>query len=429
MTEDAAAVVIPAELLNSVIMRQEHYKEILTILSNIPVFNGLDDSELEEIVPLLEPQVYPPDVQIIEEGSTGDSMFIIKKGTVNVSKSENSNEKVNLGNIYSGSYFGELSLIDNLPRSATVRTVDETEIFCLNKSNFDNLLSTNKKIANVFYKNCLNETFSRFRNIVSNFTFSQHILREKTAQLTEIDKDLSSAKEVQNFFLSTDGRSSEKVFKRIKYTNYYNPCIAIGGDFFNITRLDSGKISIIIADLEGHGITAALGTGVLKSAFSIFLEKLGEKPMELLEFLNRHFYQVINQLYATCYYAVVDEENKKITLAKAGHHHPVFWKKRLDDFQEIECGGIGLGIIPDGKFHQIELTYEEGDKMLFYTDGIIEQMNKKNEMYSKMRLNFMFRELIQNGEKDILEKLVKDMENFSDGMQPEDDVTLLLFEF
>jgi serine phosphatase RsbU (regulator of sigma subunit) len=410
-------------------MPNENDKDILAILSGIPVFNGLDDNELREIVPLLEPQVYPPDVQIIEEGSSGDSMFIIKKGTVNVSKSENSNEKVNLGNIYSGSYFGELSLIDNLPRSASIKSVDETEIFCLSKSNFDKLLSANFKIANVFYKNCLNETFSRFRNIISNFTFSQHILREKTEKLSEIDKDLSSAKEVQDFFLNTGDRGADNIFKGIKFTNYYKPCIAIGGDFFNITKLDSDKISIIIADLEGHGITAALGTGVLKSAFSIVLEKLGEKPVELLEFLNRHFYQVINQLYATCYYAVFDEENKKITLAKAGHHHPVFWKKRLNDFQEVECGGVGLGIVPEGRFHQVEFTYEEGDKMLFYTDGIIEQMNKKNEMYSKMRLNFMFRELIQSGEKDILGKLVKDMENFSDGTQPEDDVTLLLFEF
>jgi serine phosphatase RsbU (regulator of sigma subunit) len=410
-------------------MSQENDKDIIAILNNISVFNGLTDSELREIVPLLEPQVYPPKVQIIEEGSPGDSMFILKKGTVTVSKSENSNEKVNLGNIYSGSYFGELSLIDSLPRSATVRTVDETEIFRLNKSDFDNLLNANKNIANVFYKNCLNETFSRFRNIVSNFTFSQHILREKTAQLTEIDKDLSSAKEIQDLFLNTGGRGSDKIFQNIKYTNYYKPCIAIGGDFFNITKLDSGKISIIIADLEGHGITAALGTGVLKSAFSIVLGKLAEKPTELLGFLNRHFYQVINQLYATCYYAVFDEENKKITLAKAGHHHPVFWKKRLDDFQEIECGGVGLGIVPEGAFHQVEFTYEEGDKMLFYTDGIIEQINKNNEMYSKMRLNFMFRELIQSGEKDILGKLIKDMEKFSDGMQPDDDVTLLLFEF
>ncbi len=410
-------------------MSPENHNDILAILYGIPVFSGLNESELREIVPLLEHQVYPPDTQIIDEGSTGDCMFIIKKGTVSVTKSENSNEKVKLGNIYSGSYFGELSLIDNLPRSASVRTVDETEIFCLNKSNFDNLLNMNRRIANVFYKNCLNETFSRFRNIVSNFTFSQHILREKTAQLSEIDKDLSSAKEVQNFFLNTGLQSSKNIFKNIKCTNFYKPCIAIGGDFFNITRLSSGKISIIIADLEGHGITAALGTGVLKSAYSIMLEKLGENPVELLEFLNRHFCQVIHQLYATCYYAVVDEENKKIILAKAGHHHPVIWKKRLNDFLEIDCGGVGLGIVPDGKFHQVEVTYEEGDKMLFYTDGIIEQNNTNNEMYSKMRLKFMFRELITGGEKDILGKLMKDMENFSDGVQCEDDVTLLLFEF
>ncbi len=410
-------------------MSEARDNELVKILGRIQIFQGMEDHELALIVPLLEPVTYPPGTLIIEEGSRGDSMFIIKSGTVNVSKSEEKEDKVNLGNLYSGSYFGELSLIDNLPRSADVKSLEETEIYRLNKTDFDKLLSNNMRIANIFYRNCLNETFYRFRNVISSLTFSQHILNEKSAKLTEIDKDLTSAKEIQDFFINTKRLNSNKIFSGgIKHSYIYHPCLAIGGDFLNIVKLDENAAAVIIADFTGHGIAAALGTGVLKSVFSLAVKQLGKEPVRLLNFFNKHFIKIINQLYATCYYAVVDPNNMKITFAKAGHHHPLFWKKSLNDFINIQSTGVGLGMVPDAEFNEARYDIEKGDKILFFTDGIIEQVNKNNRMYSIKRLEYIFRELINRGEENILDNVLKDINEFTHGMAYDDDITLFLLE-
>ncbi len=403
--------------------------ELIKILSQISIFNGLSDEELKNIIPLLKTLTSPPETLIIKEGTEGDSMYIIKKGSVCVAKTENNRDYITLGNLYSGSYFGELSLIDNLPRSADVKTIEETEIFILDKKNFDELLKKNINIGYIFYRNCLNETFSRFRSLVSNFTFSQHILKEKSDILSEINEDLSSAQKIQKFFISQNLKDDDIFGGAAKFSYMYRPCIAIGGDFFSIEKLDNGFIGMIIADFEGHGITAALGTGVLKSVFSLAVKKLGMKPIRLMSFLNKHFIHVIKQLYATSYYALFDTENNKITMTKAGHYHPLVWKKKYNDFLEVDCGGIGLGIVPDGKYQQMQFDIEAGDKILFFTDGIIEQFNENNQMYSMKRLKFIFQDMIRKNEVAILNKMYEDLKAFSKVTSFDDDITLLLFEF
>ena len=411
-------------------MVNEKELDLLNIFVNIPIFRGLSNDDLKKIIPLLREKTYEAGTLIIQEGARGNSMYIIKKGTVKICKIGETGAEVDLGNLYSGAFFGELSLIDNLPRSANVTALEDAETFQLKKVDFDRLLAENVNIANLFYQNCLLEIFSRFRHVTSNFTFSQNFLKEKSEQLDEINKDLSSAQKVQSFFINSDFMDGDADSGLpLKHSYIYNPCIAIGGDFLNIVKLRKNLIGMIIADFEGHGITASLGTGVLKSAYSIAMEKLGDKPVKLMKFLNDHFIEVIHSLYATCYYALINTEKKSITLAKAGHHHPFFWKKRLQGFVKIECVGTGLGLLREAKFGKVTFSYEPGDKILFFTDGIIEQIDGRKDMYSKKRLQRLFRDLILSEEPHILNRIFQDLKEFAGDVPFEDDITLSLFEF
>jgi len=403
---------------------------MINLLANIPVFQGLRNDYLNKIKPLLKPRTFPPETLIIKQGTTGDSVFIIKNGSVKISRINEQGEEIFLQNLYNGSYFGDFSLIDKMPRSANVTTIEKSEILQLDKIDLDTLLSENIHIANIFFRNCLNETFSRFRNIISNFSFSQHSLKEKSAILEDINRDLSLARQLQEYFINTDDLENEQnLFEGIRHSYIYQPSHTIGGDFLNVVKLNKNLLSVIIADVEGHGITAALATGVLKSSFSIKLKELGRKPAKLMTFLNQQFCQVISQLFATCYHAIINTRNKSITMSRAGHHHPLFWKEKKKDFIQIECAGAGLGIITEAKFEEVKFKIEEGDKILFYTDGIIEQINDNKEMYSLIRLQKTVSHLIQNGETEILKVLFQDLKIFADNLPLEDDITLVLFEF
>jgi serine phosphatase RsbU (regulator of sigma subunit) len=406
--------------------------KIIDILKTIPVFYGLSDDDLNEIIPLLTPETFKPETEIIKEKNEGDSMYIIISGNVIAFKNDDSGEEVLLGALGAGAYFGEFSLIDNMPRSATVKSLENTEAFRLDRKNFDTLLSRNQKTANIFYRNCLIETFSRYRNIATNLTFSQHNLNEKLTALEEIGRDLSQAKKIQQFFINTehfDNIPYEAGSLKIKHSHIYKPCKEIGGDFINIIDLKNNKSGIIIADVMGHGITAALATGVLKSSISFLSKDLGDDPVNLMKELNKNFRDLVPQLFATCYYACIDKNARSISFSKAGHPHPLFYKKSSGNFIELNIKGIGLGLESNVQFNTESYKIDDGDKILFFTDGIAEQNSRDHKMYSEERLKMLFHKLIESGDENILDSIYSDFREFSSSMFIEDDITLLLLEF
>jgi phosphoserine phosphatase RsbU/P len=406
------------------------HEELIALLKNIPVFNGLEGAEMIQIVPLLRKETFPAESIIIREGDRGESMYVIVNGVVRVARKSEGGEEISLQTLQGGAFFGEFSLIDNLPRSATVTAIIETEIFTLQKSDFDELLARNTHLANVFYRNCLTETFSRFRHIVANFTFSQHSLHTKTAQLEEINLDLSYAKRIQHCFIDSATLDCEgSLISGVRHSYIYRPCLEVGGDFLNIAKLGDGGLSIIIADVVGHGITAALSTGVLKSGYSLFLRESAGRPADLMRAINTHFAETLSHVYATCYCAHVSPDARRVTFAKGGHHHPLFWSGSSGDFVEIDCPGPGIGISLSSRYPQVEYKLGSGDRLLFFTDGVIEQHGRGEAMYTEERLRKKVREIIRSGRHNMLNAIMEDLADFAGIRHFEDDVTMLLLEF
>ena len=169
-------------------------KKIIPVIQHIPSLKGLTTAELELIAPLFSEKTFHAGDFIIVESTQGNSMYIISKGTVLVTTSDRKGEVVALGTLKDGAFFGELSLFDNLPRSATVTAIKETSIFMITRNDLEELFSKNLVIANKIYHNTLLEVFSRFRKNVLSFTFSQSYLREKNEELKAINRDLTQAR-------------------------------------------------------------------------------------------------------------------------------------------------------------------------------------------------------------------------------------------
>ena len=403
---------------------------ITKILHQVPIFSGLESSSIDKIAILLERENHEVDATIIEEGAMGDSLYIILNGSVRVTKFGQNHKEVLISNMESGSYFGELALLDNLPRSANVKTNKPTEVLRLRRESFDELLERNKEFAVLFYKNCLTETMARIRETATNLTMSQNVLFQKSSRLDMIDADLSNAKVIQDYFINTNLLEDDKpLISGVKQSYIYKPFIEVGGDFLNVSKLSENQLSIVIADVMGHGISAAMATGVMKSAFTLFLKQFGHDPVHLMNRMNAHFYEIFTTLYATCYYALIDMTENCIRMTKAGHNHPIIWKNDCGEFIKLETKGMGLGIIPDAQFEEFRVDIESGDKILFFTDGIVEQRNADNEMYSRSRLESKFVELVTSEEDNIVEKIYENLESFRDSVDFQDDISLLLLEF
>ena len=400
------------------------------VLRKVPLFHDFKKEDIDKLVPLFKEEAYPADAYIITEGAVGDSMYIIVSGGVKILKKVNEEEEMVINHLFGETYFGELALIDNLPRSASVVAIEPTRILRLKKSILDKLLEDNIDIAKSFYKNCLKDTFSRYRTITTEFTSSKHDLIEKSTTLDEISKDLSSAKKLQDFFINkrTLDHKALKI-KGLKQSFIYDPCQEIGGDFLNLVEVGHRKYGAVIADVMGHGITAALATGAFKSAFSLMVKDAAENPSLLLASLNNHFFKDISSLFASCLFAFIDLEKKEITIARAGHYYPLFYRKSINDLEEINLKGPALGIKKHADYDQRIFRISRGDKLLFFTDGIIEQRNAQGIMYSENRLRSSFLALAQENAEHILKKIETELLKFTADYKKDDDITLLLLEF
>jgi serine phosphatase RsbU (regulator of sigma subunit) len=404
--------------------------DIVQILQNVPLFSGLSSQSLSAITPLFEEESFPGSSKILREGEFGDSMFIIAEGEVSVTKCSDEGKEIFITTLKSGSYFGEVALIDNQPRSANINAEEEVVVLRLKKSAFEKLLIEDKTFAINFYRNCLNETLERMRETATNLTSSKTVLDQKSIRLDQMDAELSDAKIVQDYFISQDQRSVE-LFKKygIKESYIYEPFLEVGGDFLNLLSFPDGKIGFIIADVMGHGIAAALATGVLKSGFTIFSKKYGTQPIELMNRLNSHFYEIFTSLFATGYYALFDMNDYTVKLCKGGHMHPLVWKTKTSTILPIDLPGPGLGIIPKATFHELVIDIEKGDKVLFFTDGIIEQRNYEGEMFSQERLESLYAKYCLRKDENIVQSINADFKEFCDNNELQDDITLFLLEF
>lgn len=404
--------------------------DIPAILHKIPLFAGLSPDSLASLVPLFEKEIYPAGALILREGEFGDSMYLIAAGRVSVTRYGAGDKEITISKLEGGSYFGEVALIDNQPRTASVYALEETIVLRLKKHDFETMLLKDKNLAISFYRNILKETIRRMRDTASSLTSSIDVLDRQNLRLDKINAELSDAKEIQDRFVSSETLSAQ-CFKKhhIKRSFIYNPFMDVGGDFLSIKTLSEDKTGFIIADVMGHGISAALATGVLRSGFAIFAREHGENPSKLMESLNIHMYEIFTSLFATAYYALIDMDKKTIRLSKAGHMHPLIWKAGKQELAEINIPGPGLGIVPGVQFHEFELQIERGDKMLFFTDGIIEQRNFDGEMFSEERLTELFSKYCSENHPHIVNALYDNFNNFYQSSQPQDDITLFLLEF
>lgn len=274
------------------------------------------------------------------------------------------------------------------------------------------------------------DTFSRYRAITTEFTSSKHDLKEKSTTLEEINKDLSSAKKLQDFFINKKTLDHHALkIKGLKQSFIYDPCQEVGGDFLNLVEVGHQKYGVVIADVMGHGITAALATGAFKSAFSLMVKDTAENPSLLLASLNNHFFKDLPSLFASCLYVFIDLDEKELTVARAGHYYPLFFRKKAQCLEDLELKGPALGIKKHAEYEQRIYPIETGDKLLLYTDGITEQRNQDGEMYSESRLRLAFLELSRKNSDHILQMIEANAIKFTGLTKKEDDITMLLLEF
>ncbi len=268
----------------------------------------------------------------------------------------------------------------------------------------------------------------------------EELVRERTAQLQEsrdqfaelcrvlegqaeiMDRDLKRAEVIQRSLLP--GVPPELPGYCVH--TLYRPGRNVGGDLFDVVRIDDRYIVLVVADASGHGVSAAMLSVLFKHRLQVIDETTGEplRPANALAAVNQALIagSLTPGMFVTCVYCLVDVERQQAVLASAGHT-PALWLKRYGVTEELEHTGPGLGLYKGALYAEVTIDLTEHDQLLFYTDGIFDIGGDDPPNVASIA-----QELVSDGHgQDVLDRLFL---NLSHGHEREDrdDVTMLLLD-
>lgn len=198
---------------------------------------------------------------------------------------------------------------------------------------------------------------------------------EESKRTEGLRADLKLAHEIQQRFLPQRPPTTEN----LEFFSYYRPMQQVGGDYFDYVRLDDHRIGVIVADVVGHGIPAALLMAKV-SAESRFALATSTSAVEAVEKMNNSLSGMNIDRFVTLVLGLVDTRKNVMTIVNAGHMPPIL-RSQNGEFKQLATqeAGIPLGIKEEFKYESVEVQLEKGDVIVMYTDGINEAMNADGE--------------------------------------------------
>ncbi|MGA6987177.1 MAG: SpoIIE family protein phosphatase [Terriglobales bacterium] len=248
-------------------------------------------------------------------------------------------------------------------------------------------------------------------------------IREQLAlQLLAIQKELETAREIQ---LSILPERIPKI-EGLEIAARYIPMTSVAGDFYDFIVVDEKHVGILVADVSGHGMPAALIASMLKIALAA-QEPHAADPAQVLLGLNQALCGKFQRHYVTAAYLFVDMVKGTLRYAGAGHPPLMLWS-RSEGVRAVEENGLFLGKFPQATYSFVELPLKAGDWALLYTDGIPETTNPSQIEFGTDRFR-QFLETDQSTSPDHLaDRLLKELVQWSardSGDDSDDDVTLV----
>jgi phosphoserine phosphatase RsbU/P len=210
----------------------------------------------------------------------------------------------------------------------------------------------------------------------------------------------------------------------------YAPMKAIGGDFYEFLPVDDKRLGILIADVSGHGVPAALMASMVKVAVYAQMEN-ASRPAQLLSGLNKLLCGNLRGQYVTAAYLFLDTENKRLSCAGAGHPPTLLWHRADHTTRFLDDNGLMLGLFPEAEYREQELAWNPGDRCLLYTDGVIEAENATQTSFGKDRLDQLMHAAEAENPNALSRHLLDSLAAWRgvDRDDPQDDVTIIAVQF
>ena len=204
----------------------------------------------------------------------------------------------------------------------------------------------------------------------------------------------------------------------------YRPARAVGGDFYDVIELPGGRLGLVIGDVTDKGVPAAMVMAATRSVLRASAARLGEPGAVLARVNDSVCPDIPENMFVTCFYAVLDPASGALRYANAGHNVPLLHTPSGP--AELRATGMPLGLMPGMSYEEKETVIDVGTTVLLYSDGLVEAHDAQREMYGSARTASVLAGAPASSQS-VIDELIAGLDRFADpGAEQEDDITLLV---
>lgn len=258
---------------------------------------------------------------------------------------------------------------------------------------------------------------------------TQQFLEETQIRLDNVQEDLRIAAEIQQKMLVNPSRMRE-IHPAANCYAIMEPCQDIGGDFYDVINQDIDHLAVVVGDVSGKGVTAALMMATCITLLRAFSESF-RSPSRIMRKINPRLIEGNEEdcLFTTLFLAIINTKNNSLIYCNAGHN-PAILQHSDGSIEELAIiHGPALGVFDDIDYEQTRVDFNAGDRLLLFTDGVSETFNPSGELYGIDRLLDHYQKTSSIlSPSEVVEKLLLELNHFSEREMPHDDITMVAIQ-
>ncbi|MBN1500246.1 MAG: DUF3369 domain-containing protein [Spirochaetes bacterium] len=280
----------------------------------------------------------------------------------------------------------------------------------------------NSNIGVAFENIYLNQ---ELENIVEERTMELQLANNKLFLKNRLmERELDTARRIQESMIPREFIKSENIF----IDGRYIPVQSLGGDYYDVFYLSDTRIGIVIADVSGHGVSASLIATMAKMSFTNNVYK-NKSTADVLNAVHTGMYSSVGKsgMFMTVFYCVIDIEKMEMEYSSGGHNEIIVLKEDCRMIDLLSLDTI-VGIFPEEKYSSSVINLDPGDKIILYTDGLIEAKNSKGEFVGAENFHRIIRENYKLKPDKLITAILNSVQAFTGDEEIDDDRTILIAE-
>ncbi len=405
----------------------------IALIERIPLFAGISGEARASLASRLTERDYPRGSVLFREGEAGDRFYLIVSGEISIYKDMAPSGERLIGKRGAGEFIGEMSLLNpDGMRTASARLETDARLLELTRQDFNALIQQEPGITYQMLR-VLSERLGAAHDE------SVRDLKEKNRQLQQAYAELQAAQEqiIEKKVLERELKQAQEIqagmlpralprIKGFEIGALMLPARMVGGDFYDVIRIDGDRLALAIGDVSGKAMPAALFMALTLSLIRAEARHDPE-PLNVLRRVNAHLVTASEQgMFVTLIYGLLDRTTREFRYVRAGHEFPLLLQPDDRAIFISEGGGQLIGVFPHPILPLQRVVLEAGCGLLLFTDGVTEARNPAGQFFPLQHAAGELAGIARRGAQDYCQALAEEVLRFQGDAPQADDITVLL---